>query len=207
MRIFIGPLVVLVVTMSGCAGMSEQACLSTDWNAVGFEDGAVGRSVASVGNYRQSCSRHGIAPDLEQYRAGHAEGVEVYCRAGNGFEVGRRGSRYAGVCPANLEPEFLEAYAEGRELYELEASLRSVENQIAARHRRTEELTREIASAGAAIISNETTSERRAELLLNLAAMAEEQGTLAEEIESLEVERAFRESALLNYRQTLAFAF
>jgi hypothetical protein len=44
-------------------------------------------------------------------------------------------------------------------------------------------------------------------LLLNLAAMAEEQGTLAEEIESLEVERAFRESALLNYRQTLAFAF
>jgi len=208
MRVFSGLLLVVsVLTLSGCAGMSEQACLVTDWQSVGFEDGVAGRSVGSIGNYRQSCSRHGIAPDLAQYRAGHADGAEMYCRAGNGFEVGRRGSRYLGVCPANLEPDFLDAYAEGQALYELESSLRSVENQIAARHRRLEELTRELTAASAAIISDETTTERRAELLLNIAAMAKEQGTISEEIESLEVERALRESDLYSYRQTVAFAF
>jgi hypothetical protein len=207
MRILSGPAIVVAVLMlTGCAGMSEQACLATDWLSVGFEDGVNGRSVGSIASYRQSCSRHGVTPDLEQYRAGHSEGVETYCRVGNGFEVGRRGSRYAGVCPADLEPGFLEAYAEGRELYELEAALRSVENQIAARHRRTEELSREIAAAGAAIIADETPTERRAELLLNIAAMAEEQGTLGEEIQALEAERALRESDLYSYRQTLAFA-
>jgi hypothetical protein len=200
-------IVVATLALTGCAGMSEQACLATDWQSVGLEDGVNGRSVGSIANYRQSCSRHGVTPDLALYRAGHTEGVEVYCRAGNGFEVGRRGSRYQGVCPVHLEPAFLDAYADGRELYEREAALRSVENQIAARHRRTEELTREIASAGAAIIADETPSERRAELLLNIAAMAEEQGTLAEEIQTLEVERALRESDLYSYRQTLALAF
>lgn len=199
--------VIIAMNLTGCAGMSEQACLVTDWRSVGFEDGVVGRSVASIGSYRQSCSRHGVAPDLEQYRAGHADGVEVYCRAGNGFEVGRRGSRYAGVCPADMEPAFLEAYAEGRELYELESSLRAVENQIAARHRRLEQLNQELTAAGVAIIADETSTEHRAELLLNIAAMAKEQGTIAEELESLELERALREQDLFSYRQQLAFAF
>jgi hypothetical protein len=36
--------------------------------------------------------------------------------------------------------------------------------------------------------------------------MAEEQGTLGEEIQALEAERALRESDLYSYRQTLAFA-
>lgn len=208
MRLLAGlVLIVSVSALPGCAGMSEQACLVTDWQSVGFEDGVAGRTVGSIGNYREACSRHGIAPDLALYRAGHSDGVETYCRVGNGFEVGRRGSRYQGVCPASLEPAFLEAYAEGRELYELESSLRSVENQIAARHRRLEQLTHELTVASAAIISDETNSEQRAELLLSIAAMAKEQGTISEEIEALEVERALRESELLNYRQTLAFAF
>lgn len=208
MRIFSGLLLlVTVIGLSGCAGMSEQACLVTDWQSVGFEDGVAGRSAATIGSYRQSCSRHGISPDLAQYRSGHSDGVELYCRAGNGFEVGRRGSRYQGVCPSNLEPGFLDAYAEGRELYELESSLRAVENQIAARHSRLEQLTHELTVASAAIISDETSTEQRAELLLSIAAMAKEQGTISEEIEALEVERALRESDLFSYRQTLAFAF
>jgi hypothetical protein len=200
-------LVAAVLALSGCAGMSEQACVATDWQSVGFEDGVAGRSPGSIANYRQACSKYGIAPSLEQYRVGHADGAELYCRAGNGFEVGRRGGRYLGVCSAELEPAFLEAFANGRELYEFEAALRSVENQIAARHRRLEELTGELTAASVAIISDETGAERRAELLLNAAAMAKEQGKIAEEIEALEVERALREADLYAYRQTVAFAY
>lgn len=208
MRMFIGSLVLCFgLALSGCAAMNEQACLTTDWQTVGFEDGANGRSAATIGNYRQACTRHGVQPDLVAYRAGHADGVEIYCRSGNGFEVGRRGAYYQGVCPAAMEPGFLDAYAEGRQLYELESALRSVENQIAARHQRLEQLTAELASASAAIIADGTSAEVRAELLLNAAAMAKEQGTIAEEIEALEVERLLREADLADYRQTLAFAF
>ena len=208
MRAIIVVLVPLsLLALSGCATMNEQACLVTDWQTVGFEDGAAGRSPASIGNYRQACSRHGVQPDLALYRAGHADGVELYCRAGNGFEVGRRGSRYQGVCPANLEADFLAAYNDGRQLYELEAELRSVENQIAARHRRLEQLTVELAAASAAIIADGTSAVTRAELLLNAAAMAKEQGQIAEELEVLEAERLLREADLAAYQQTLAFAF
>src|SRR5690606_29620226 len=39
----------VLVALAGCAGMSEQACLVSDWQTVGFEDGAAGRSVSSIG--------------------------------------------------------------------------------------------------------------------------------------------------------------
>jgi hypothetical protein len=200
-------LVLALIMLSGCAGMSEQACLVTDWRSVGFEDGVAGRSAGSIGNYRQQCSRHGIAPDLAEYRAGHSEGVLVYCRAGNGFEVGRRGNSYRGVCPADLEPGFLAAYSEGFHLYELEDAVRSVDREIAGRHQRLEQLTYEISAASAAIIADGTSAERRAQLLLDTAAMAAEQGRIAEELEGLATERVFREADLRAYRETLAFAF
>lgn len=208
MRPLIGLMsVVAVVTLPGCATMSEQACLATDWHSAGFEDGVAGRSVGSIGRYREACADYGIAPDLAEYRAGYAEGVEVFCRPTNGFEVGRRGYRYQGVCPANLEGDFLAAYNDGHQLYELESNLRAVDNQIAARHKRLENLTADLASASAEIIADGTPADRRAELLLNIAAMAKEQGTIAEEIKALESERALREADLYAYRQTLAFAF
>ena len=199
-------LVIGLAVLTGCAGMSEQACLATDWRTVGFEDGVAGRSAGAIGNYRQACADYGLAPDLAEYRAGHDEGVQMFCRAGNGFDFGRRGGRYTGVCPSGLEAGFLTAYNEGYRLYELESSLRSVENQIGARERRTEELAALIASAGVEIVSDETTATRRAELMLSMAAMAKEQGRLGEEIASLRVERVQREAELRAYRQTLVFA-
>jgi hypothetical protein len=208
MRLSSGLLIVIsLVALSGCAGMNEQACLVTDWRSVGFEDGIAGRSEGSIANYRQQCSKHGVAPDLEQYRAGHADGVETYCRAGNGFEVGRRGGRYQGVCPARLEGDFLSAYNEGRQLYELESAVRAVEGEIAARHRRLEKLNKDLGSTSIAIIADGTSAEDRAQLLLDTASMAAEQGKIANELEALEAERALRVADLQAYRQTIAYTF
>jgi len=199
-------LAVLSATLAGCAGMSEQACLSTDWQTVGFEDGVAGRSPATISRYRQSCADYGIAPDLAEYRAGHDAGVQTYCRPGNGFEVGRSGYQYGGVCPADLEPEFLAAYNEGRQLYELEAALIAVDSQIAARTHRSEDLAAEIVTVTSTIIASETTPERRAELMLRAAAIGQEQGRIGKEIEELRVERSQREADLDAYRRQVSFA-
>src|SRR5262245_49434060 len=103
-------LLIAVAALNGCAGMSEQACLTADWRTVGFEDGSLGRSVSTIGTYRKQCAEHGVAPNLDAYREGHGEGVKIYCRESNGFEVGHSGAAYQGVCPAESEADFVAAY-------------------------------------------------------------------------------------------------
>ena len=200
-------LIATAATLSACAGMSEQACLSTDWATVGFEDGTAGRPVSSIGGYRQACGKHGLAPDLNAYRSGHAEGVEIYCRSGNGFEVGRRGSVYQGVCPADLEADFLDAYNSGRHLFELESALRSVDSRIANNKREQENIKQELAAITAATISSETTTEERLLLVTRAAELGKRHGELSNENEELERERVVHERELLEYRETLAYGF
>jgi len=193
------------IILVGCAAMNEQECLVTDWRSVGFEDGVSGRPVNSIANYRQACSRHGVTPDLDKYRAGHSEGAEVYCRPGRGFDVGRRGAVYHGVCPADLESEFLVAYADGRHLYELESALRAVNNEIASNKQSLKHLRQDMVAAAAAIIADGTPAEERVRLLAETAELARREGELGEEIVELEREQAIREQELLSYRETLAF--
>jgi hypothetical protein len=192
------------LNLAGCAGMSEQECAATDWRSVGFEDGAAGRAETAIGGYRQACAQHGVTPDLDRYRLGHAEGVEVYCRPGRGFDVGRHGGRYQGVCPAAVESEFLAAFADGRQLYVLESDLRSIDGQIAARQRRLDAIDKELAAAAAEIITDGTSAERRTELLLTTKSLADEESRIESELQSLGIERALADDELTAYESTLA---
>jgi hypothetical protein len=196
--------VATIAVLTGCSGMSEQACLVADWRTVGFEDGIAGRSQSGIGNYRQSCGKHGIAPDLESYRAGHAEGVEIYCRDGNGFEVGHSGARYQGVCPADMEPAFLDGYNAGRHLFELESALRRIDNQLASNARAQENIKKELTSIAAAMVSTDTTALERVELVAEAAELGKRHAEITDESKALEQERLDVELELDDYRQTLA---
>ena len=193
--------------LTGCAGMSEQACLVSDWRTVGFEDGTLGRPVGTIGSYREACSKHGVAPDLAAYRAGHAEGVDVYCRPAQGFDVGRHGGSYQGVCPANLEAEFLTAYNSGRRLYELESALQRVDNQIVANLRAQENIKQELTAIGASMVSSDTTAEQRVLIVSRAADLGQRYGQITTETNLLREERVAHELALRDYRETLAFGF
>jgi hypothetical protein len=193
--------------LTGCAGMSEQACLVSDWRTVGFEDGTYGRPVGTIGSYREACGKHGVVPDLTAYRAGHAEGVEVYCRPAQGFDVGRHGGAYQGVCPANLETEFLSAYNSGRRLYELESAVARVDNQIAANLRTQENIKQELTQIGASMISAETTAEQRVLFVSRAADLGQRYGQLTTETDVLREQRVVHELALRDYQETLAFGF
>ena len=198
---------IVACALTGCTGMSEQACLTLDWRTVGFEDGTQGRPVGTISNYRQACSKHGVSSDLESYRAGHAEGVEVYCRPGRGFEVGHRGARYQGVCPAELEPDFLTAYNSGRRLHELESTLNRIESQIAGNIRAQENIKREITAIGVSMVSDETSAEERVLLVAESAELGQRYGELSGEIDALREERVVAEAELRDYQETLAFGF
>ena len=137
-------LCIALAGLAGCAGMSEQACVSADWRTIGFEDGTLGRSEAAIGGYRKQCGDHGVTPDLDAYRAGHADGVLTYCRANHGFDVGHSGAAYQGVCPANMEADFLSEYNAGRHLFELESALRNIDARIAGNYRAQENIKKEL---------------------------------------------------------------
>ena len=190
--------------LAGCSGMSEQACVTADWRTVGFEDGTLGRSEASIGRYRQQCADHGVAPDLESYRAGHAEGVRIYCRESNGFVVGHSGATYQGVCPTDLEPEFMAEYNAGRRLHELESALASADSRIASNYRAQEGIKQELTDIGITMIAADTTTEQRLAMVTRSAELGRRYGELTNEIQHLERDRAVAERALLEYRSTLA---
>jgi hypothetical protein len=193
--------------LAGCSGMSEQACATADWRTVGFEDGTAGRSEGSIGRYRQQCSEHGVSPDLESYRAGHAEGVRIYCKESNGFAVGHGGATYQGVCPADLEPDFLAEYNSGHRLHDLESALSVVDSQIASNYRAQESIKQELTDIDVQMIATDTTVEQRLAMVTRSAELGRRHGQLTTEIQQLERDRAVAERSLLEYRATLAAAF
>ena len=195
---------VAACVLAGCAGMSEQACLSSDWRTVGFEDGSLGRPESTIGAYRQQCAEHGVSPDLDAYRAGHAQGVQSYCKAGNGFEVGHSGSTYQGVCPQELERGFMAEYNSGRRLYELETALRDVDGRISGGKYEQEKIRGELTSIAATVAASDTTAEQRVLLVSRTAELGRRYGELNTVIEVAQRERVEHERELRDYQQTLA---
>jgi hypothetical protein len=194
----------VMLVLAGCAGMSEQACLTSDWRTVGFEDGSLGRSEATIGNYRKACAEHGVSPDLASYRAGHADGVQIYCKPGNGFEVGHSGATYQGVCPASLEAAFVAEFNTGRRLHDLEWAVQRVDSQIASNYREQESIREELTRIGASMIAGDTTTEQRLLMVSRSAELGRRYGELTAQTKSLEDERVVHEIELRDYEQTLA---
>lgn len=110
----------LAALLAGCAGgMTKADCQSADWSALGFADGRSGADSKSAEKRLSECARGGYGVDRAAYAAGRAEGLKAYCTAAGGFDAGRLGEDYAGVCPAPAEAAFLPAYEEGARLFAL----------------------------------------------------------------------------------------
>ncbi|MFC7378584.1 DUF2799 domain-containing protein [Brevundimonas sp. GCM10030266] len=153
---------ILAGTLLGsCATMSEAECLAGDWTGRGFSDGAAGYSQSRLGEHAQACTKHGIVPDDAAYRAGWAQGVVRYCTLSNGFAQGRTGSSYAGVCPRELEADFLPAYEDGRLVHAAEAAIASARSSVDSRSDRLKELDDKIEAKQGELRAEGLTDEQR----------------------------------------------
>ena len=192
--------------LGGCASMSAEECAMSDWHSVGFEDGSLGYTADRLGDHRRACAEHGYAPDFAAYQSGREEGLELYCQASRGFSVGSGGGRYQGVCPAALEPAFLDGYHAGVELYNLRSSVNAANSRIHASEQELQRTREQIRSKEAALIDSETTTQDRILLLADLKELAERAGELEAEIDLLIDERARHEERLAAYQATLAYS-
>lgn len=190
------PVGVCIFALSGCASLDKYECLNADWRTLGYEDGARGKVADVIGNYRKDCAEHGVAPDLDAYTAGRDEGLLEYCREANGFRLGYGGKIYQGVCPEDLEYDFKVGYRDGRELYELNAAVRSAEREIENRKTSLDGLQEELAEAEAELISDGVPTKRRAELLQKTRDIAAQIGATQSDISGLETDLAAKRSKL-----------
>lgn len=191
--------------LMGCSSMSEKECLATDWRTVGYEDGVAGRSGDRIGRYREQCSEHGVAPSLSEYQAGREQGLREFCKPVNGFRVGARGAAYNGVCPADTDDAFLDAYQSGRQLYALRSRVNSTANAIRSAQAEIERLDQDLITIGAQIIDSSTSTERRAQLVVDSKHMAERRGELRARIPAMQNDLAAYQRELDDYSASLPY--
>lgn len=137
MRIIIaGALGAAAVLLGSCATMSEDQCLAGDWADSGYKDGREGREPSRLAEHAEACAKYGVAPDERAYFSARDAGLREYCTPRGGFEVGRKGGEYKGVCPADLERSFIPAYEDGRMLHAAESAVSSAESAVSSARNR-----------------------------------------------------------------------
>lgn len=110
-----------LLTLSGCAttqSLTPQQCEASNWQEVGYGDGARGRSGAYFGHYTTSCaSVGGATPNRMLWEQGRQQGLKSYCTELNAYKRGREGYDWQPVCPLEGIEKLEEAYSQGRYYY------------------------------------------------------------------------------------------
>ena len=191
------------LALSGCASMNKAECLVSDWQMIGYEDGARGSGSQRLAKHRKACAKHGIVPDLAAYQRGRSEGLQEYCQPTRGFALGTSGAAYAGACPAELEAGFLDAYNAGHHLWQLKTSVFSANRRIRSKKSALDQVKKDLVAKEAALVSDEATSEQRMALLAKVKELSEKRGQLQVEIEGLIIVRTQRQGELYAYQAEL----
>jgi len=179
----------LIALTAGCSsGMTREECEAIDWRGIGYEDGVAGRPQTAIAARRQACGRQGIAFDLDGYRDGWNTGVRQYCQSNNGYREGRNGHAYSAVCPQDLEPAFLDAYRDGRQLYDLQTEVSRLSHAIEYKRQRLAELQTAIVDTTVRLVSPAMTVDQRVTLVESLHRMQQEHSAIQQELPALQAQ-------------------
>jgi hypothetical protein len=112
--------------------MSPQECKLANWHEVGLTDGMAGNSMHIFEERRGECAEANVKADTHAYLAGRERGLRTYCQIPNALQIGLRGERYQGVCPAAIDPEFRRRHAIGFDVHRLREELAQLESRYVA---------------------------------------------------------------------------
>lgn len=202
----LGMLVLICVTvLAGCATLSEEECITADWYTIGYEDGANGQPDTRIGSHREACAKHGVTPDLRDYQDGHSEGLLTFCTPRNGFNRARTGYQYNGICPPSLEPEFLDGYDAGRQIYQVASEVSSLEDQQRSNEAEQQRIEQQLLEKEAALFGSGTPEEQRRVIYEEIAILKERQGTLEQQRDDVIRDLADAESRLRELRNRYSY--
>jgi len=145
--------------------MNEKECLNAEWRLIGFEDGSQGKPESGIGNYRKDCAKVNVVPDLGRYQLGHKEGARKYCVKNIAYQAGVSGGAYYGVCPADLEQNFLNAYRAGQALFAINRDVQNSQARISRFQHDLNAMQQDIKDHERAIVDSNSSSKQRREHL------------------------------------------
>ena len=183
-----GAVLILVLLASGCATLNKDECKVADWRLIGYQDGVAGKSAATIGAYRKDCAEHAVVPDLDAYQAGRAAGLQEYCKADNGYRLGRAGEGYATVCPPDLESDFRAAYNEGREIFIARSVVKRTRGRIIQLEQDMHDLEDEKQNMLASLVSDGLKGNQRVMILYDLSELEKDKDSIEYELAELRYE-------------------
>lgn len=124
--------VLILLSLGGCATMSESDCRYADWHRLGEQDALEGRTAQFFADRAQACHDHGYDADRVAWDEGWRRGLDRFCRPGSGYRHGLHGHDYSGTCPSRSERAFLAGYELGRDIHDGEQQLDRLEREIAS---------------------------------------------------------------------------
>jgi len=163
--------VLFVLSITGCATLNRDECRQADWFSIGYEDGVNGLRASQIGQHRKACAKHGIIPDFNLYEQGWQKGVVLFCTPRNGYELGKKGRQYNEVCPGSLRSLFLDAYHDGRALYNLKSDIRNTNRKIETLDRERKDLVHLIREKEDELVRDDIEKEKRKQLLKDFRAL------------------------------------
>ncbi|WHI45802.1 DUF2799 domain-containing protein [Microbulbifer sp. JMSA004] len=181
--------------------MSKDECYVADWQAIGYEDGAAGRDLSYLGARRESCAKYGISVKTEAYRNGRGEGLELFCTELRGFDQGRSGNNYNGVCPADLEGLFLKGYNSGQDIFLAKAAVEELVSTIHDLELQREHILDDMTEIGSLLMDETIDNSERVTLLADITRLKVKHSELGMEITDLQFELMQREAT---YQKVLA---
>ena len=149
------------LALGSCATMSAEQCMAGDWPSQGYADGAAGLTMSRLNDHAEACAKHGVTPDASAYGAGREQGLMQYCTPDRGFQAGRTGSSYGGVCPSRLEADFIPAYRDGQLVHQAEQALADARGRVESLGNRLEELDDKITAKQAEARADGLTDQQR----------------------------------------------
>ena len=109
--------VLLLTIVAACTTLTPEeraaACRAADWGEYGLNDGLLGVPEADRAGKFADCAELGYPVDVAAYQSARAEGLQDYCTAKSGYDVGYANLDYPKVCPLELEPSFRQGYERG----------------------------------------------------------------------------------------------
>ncbi|MGB0906489.1 MAG: DUF2799 domain-containing protein [Maricaulaceae bacterium] len=106
-------------SLSACHSISEESCVTGNWEAIGFKDGSKGKAPGKTADYAKRCAKFDSIVDQAAYQSGYNAGLPSYCTFERGYERGVSGSSYKQVCSGELAADYAPGYDEGRVVYEI----------------------------------------------------------------------------------------
>lgn len=132
-----------------------------------------------------------VCPTATDYHAGFQEGLGKFCTYESGYEFGLAGGNYNRTCSSAREPNFLDGYESGSQIFALQSELSGLEYEleevIAQREnndRSQDKLKQQI------ILGEDLTHQDRAQILLDIDELRDIDDDLEEQEKVLEIQIA-----------------